>query len=548
MRLVRKPWEVEGLSSSLTGELETKSANGTGFRASPADVRRSGTRARKGLPATLRAFRAVLRFPVIRTAVQFTSVLLPLALLTAADASSGSPQDGSSQEGAEFADLDLTLNVDAIEELESSPGVGEQHRGRWTGKLDEWAVEIDLLSFAREAMRLDTPEDVVRLDELHRATQDRAADRPPFVFETKRGLAGAFGWVPYAWVGYADRMEGTKAVGTYVALGGVGETAAYLLRVECTPALSDRDRQELEELLVELVDYTGSAYEPTWTDAEVDERWESDAPDSVLEDSKRQVVRTDYYVIMTNVGKGTARGFGKKIDECYEEIREVYPFEDVEGRRLLPIFYFVTPDQYYEWCVKNLGWEVEAARRSKGVATKDVYATYHQATNDPVHIHEATHQIFSQRLGLVGGGSWFQEGVAEYMSDTPVELGIFKNIAKDALEWLEDGEELDDGAYVPLEKFVVLPSLLYSSEKSRKTGGSAAGDAYDQAAAIVEFVRHGDFCEGKFLPFVHAIGGVARGDKPEIEKAFRRVFGVGLDEFEREFLEYWAKRKKPRSK
>lgn len=452
------------------------------------------------------------------------------------------------QDTATFDDLALSLDLGALEGLEASPGSHEQHRGTWTGQLGEWTVKIHLMAFSRERMGLDTPEDVLRFDELNRAIDDREAGRPPFFFDGQRGLEGAFGWVPYAVVGYADRMEGTKATGTYVALCGITEQSGYQLRVDCSPALGERDRPKFEERLAAMIAYTGPAYDPAWTDDEIEQRWREDAPDSVLEDSKMTAVRTEYYVILTNVGKGTAKGFGKKIDECHEAIREIYPFEDVKGRRLLPIFYFVTPDQYYEWCVKNLKWDVEAARRSKGVATRDVYATYHQATNDPVHIHEATHQIFSQRLGLAGGGSWFQEGVAEYMSDTPVELGIFKNIAKDALENLEDGADLDDGRYIPLEKFVVLPSLLYSSEKNRKAGGSAAGDAYDQAAALIEFVRHGKFCDGKFLPFIHAMGGVARGDKPEIDRAIRRVFGVGLAEFEREFLVYWADRKKPRSK
>lgn len=256
----------------------------------------------------------------------------------------------------------------------------------------------------------------------------------------------------------------------------------------------------------------------------------------MVEQSKLTVVRTEYYLILTNLGKGTAKGFGKKIDEAHEEIRGVFPFESIKEYRLLPIFYFTTPDQYHEWYVKYFdGVTLEEARRSGGVSTGILYATYHQATNSPTHIHEATHQIFRNRLRLSGGGSWFQEGVAEYMSTTTSDLAPLKALAK-------------RGKHVPLSEFVTIKSLLYSSEKDRKTGGSEAADHYAQAAGVIEFLRHGSFGKDRFEEYIARMGRVPRGDREQIEKTLGEVYGITLERFDEEFVKYWTKRKKPKLK
>jgi hypothetical protein len=307
----------------------------------------------------------------------------------------------------------------------------------------------------------------------------------------------------------------------------------YSLEIEAAPPLNDAGRERLERFLAEGITYDGAVSDPQWTDEEIEARWQRQAPAKVLEKSDLFVVRTKHYVIMTNLKKNTAKAFGKKIDGAYEAIREIYPFEDIEGQRLLPIFYFVDSEQYFEWCVKTLGWKIETARRSGGVSSGDVYSTYHQSTTAPVHIHEATHQIFKNRLRLGGGGSWFQEGVAEYMSSGANDIGVMKGIAK-------------RDKHVPLEKFFTIESMLYSADPTAK-GGTTSGGNYMQAACVVEFVRHGKY-KDKFQEYVHAMGRVPRSDLPAIEKELNRLFGVDAKGFDADFKEYWEKRKKPRKK
>ena len=149
-----------------------------------------------------------------------------------------------------------------------------------------------------------------------------------------------------------------------------------------------------------------------------------------------------------------------------------------------------------------------------------------------MHIHEQTHQIFGNRLHLGGGGSWFQEGVAEYIAAKPAELNEVKQRAK-------------DGKTQPLGELFTVPSLLQSAGgASRKEGGSVAGGAYTQAASVVEFAKHSKFGRDRFLDWVHAMGGVGRGDLPAIKRGITAVYGVSLEEFETEYIAYWSKRKK----
>ena len=169
----------------------------------------------------------------------------------------------------------------------------------------------------------------------------------------------------------------------------------------------------------------------------------------------------------------------------------------------------------------------DQAAASKGHAWRDYYATYYDSPNDPVHIHEATHQIFANRLGLHGGGSWFQEGVAEYMSER------YSQIRSDARNMIKSGD------YVPFGKFMVVPSLLHSNTGSNRRGGSQASNQYAQAASIIAFLAKSKFGKDRFQEFVHAIGSVRRGDLKSIEQRLGAIYGVDIAGLEAEWKGYW---------
>jgi len=405
----------------------------------------------------------------------------------------------------------------------------------WRAELDAAKLEIVLRVVPRSEFKdLEAPADIIELTEWNRANDDRAAKKlSVFAFDEHRAVPGAFGWVPYGWLGVATLHVDTKPISTFVDFAVLTREHGWELEIKAEPAL---DADQIERLVATLclaIAYDGPTMEPNWTDDEVDQRWRADAPKKVQEDRKLQVVRTDHYLIMTVLGKGTAAAFGKKMEENYEFIRSIYPFEDVAGQRLLPIYYFQDSDEYCDFLVGKIGWTREQAESSGGVASGDWYATYHQATTAPVHVHEATHQIFKNRLMLAGGGSWFQEGVAEYMSSAENELNDLQRLAK-------------DDEHTPFRKFLVVPSLLMSNEGERVSGESNAGLAYSQAAAIIEYVRHAKETRAKFLPWIHAVGRTARGDLPAIERATVTTLGFDVDGLEARWKAYYIARKKVR--
>lgn len=459
-----------------------------------------------------------------------TARALLLALLVCPPA-----QDEAPPVQRAYPERGVTFALRGVERLAGSfDEAGSERAGLWTGRLGSSELVIDLWFFPRAGFGLDRPDQVVELVELNEAQRDReegerlGSPRPPFRYQECRPLPGHYGRVPYAYLGVHTRLAEGRPVAQDLCLAGILEREAWSLHVRAQPALTDAERAALVQVLAQALVYDGPEENPAWTEEEALARWTSDAPPEVHADLLPH--RTDHYLILSNCGKGSMKSFGAKMEECYTAIRAVYPFEAFGGERLLPVFLFRTDQQYYDFCVKNLAWTEAQARLSKGVAWKDFYATWYEAPRDPVHVHEATHQLFANRLHLSGGGSWFQEGVAEYMSTTRNDRKLFRNAA-------------EDRKHVPLRDFVVIESLLQSQPEERVDGSSAASDGYLQAACVIEFVRESPWSKDRFQGFLQAVGRAERGSTPAIEAALREVLDVDLAGFEQRFLEYWHKRR-----
>jgi hypothetical protein len=169
------------------------------------------------------------------------------------------------------------------------------------------------------------------------------------------------------------------------------------------------------------------------------------------------------------------------------------------------------------------GMSMPQAAATKGHAYRDYYATWYDSPNDPVHIHEATHQIFSNRLHLAGGGSWLQEGVAEYMSTSGNQRrGWARGAAK-------------RGQHMPFPRFVAVGQLIANTELDGKS-------SYLQAASLVQFLRDGKFQPEKFRTFLERVGRAPRGDPAAVSRAVEAVYGTDLAGLEAAWVEYWAKR------
>jgi hypothetical protein len=437
---------------------------------------------------------------------------------TAGIAAQGGTANPSGADGrvTRLAELALTLTLPPLE------GLSPAGTNRWRGRLGTSQVEIALRTLAQSKFGFAEPEDV--LDSGPSFWSDPAQQRN--APGTRRAFSGPYGYASCAaW----ERMElrsrdGATLVGLRFLLGGLLPEAGYWITLEASPPPSPENEELLLEFLEQGIVYDGVVRDHRWSEEEARARWLRDAPPATHEDL--EILRTPHYLVLTNSGGGKA--FARKMEECHDAIREVFPFDDVPGRRLLPVFLFRTSDQYFDFYAAIAEIERKVAERSKGHAWMDYYATWYDAPGDPVHIHEATHQIFSNRLALGGGGSWFQEGVAEYMSSKPGERSAAASAVK-------------RGKHMPLAEFVTIPSLLMSADENAP-GGDVAGDHYKQAALLIEFLRESKWARDRFPSFLTRVGRLPRGDRAEIEGAIATLYDTDLAGLEQRWVEYCRKR------
>jgi hypothetical protein len=385
-----------------------------------------------------------------------------------------------------------------------------QLRAWWWGRVGASRIRIEVRAFPASRFDAHDPGDVEVLVERNLA--EKAGD-PSFRWSEREGLRGPFGRT-----GTAVLATGSvPGPGEILVLGGVLEEHAYAVSLRAVPPLEGKRREAALAFLRKGVVAACPAEDPRWSEDEARSRWREVAGDADLARALRRPVRTDHYIVLTNSSAGKL--FARKMEECYRRIRKAFPFEEPEEPRLLPVYLFRTEAQYQTFCA-SMGWSPEARAASKGHAWKDYYATYYSSPNDPVHIHEATHQVFSRRLRRSGGGSWFQEGVAEYMCTSRNERRAFARRAARS------------GEYVPFREFVRIEKLIDPPMLDGRR-------CYLQAASIIEFLKDGRWQRAKFPEFVDRVGRVRRDDPAAIEAAVKAVYGVGLDGLEKAWVKHW---------
>jgi hypothetical protein len=421
--------------------------------------------------------------------------------------------------------LELTIAPPPLEPIKADTRVRGQIHGGWDGKLAGSKVDVSVYVLPISQFGFVEPEDVTEIL-LENLREPKNGGDENFGWDTQELRPGKYGWTPYASIAVGTHKKGTEAKSGVIMFSSLTKDAGYVVQVDVEPEPDEAATKTIVDWLAKGVVFGGEARNWKWSDEEAKARWVNDAPEETHKKFDG-AIRTDHYLILTNSSGG--KSFAKKMEECYTAIRKVYPFDDVPGRLLMPVLLFRTPDEYYAFCQKVPKMSLEAARQTKGHAWRDYYATWYEAPNDPVHIHEATHQIFANRLRLTGGGSWFQEGVAEYISSTKNDL----NMAASAVK---------KGRHTKLEHFMTTKSLIASGSKDDVSGDDAASNAYAQAALLIEFLRESKWGKDKFQSFIHTVGLVPRSQLPAIQAAIRKVYDCDIATLEAKWVEYCKKR------
>lgn len=331
-----------------------------------------------------------------------------------------------------------------------------------------------------------------------------------------RWAAGLLAWVAVAASARADELHLRNGKVLEGRLQKQTATSFAFLEVDGrrpkNVKAKDVERVVLTYALPEWV-YT----DPQWSQQMVADRL---ARDCDPEWGEMEVLRSEHYIVFTNSSAG--KKYLDTMEDIYERFIEVFPFEEPEDARLMPVFLFKTPDQYWEFYVRIAGRPMEEARKSGGHAWRDYYATYYDAPRDPVHYHEGAHQLVHHRLNVRGGGSWFQEGMAVYF-----EGQIFPG--EDPTKGMKS--MVKSGQHTPLPELFELRSLLQSTDTTRDRG--AARKNYQQAGAVLHFLKEGPHAK-RFEDFLAALRGGASG-----AAAVRQVYGVSPAELEQQFAEYY---------
>jgi hypothetical protein len=426
-----------------------------------------------------------------------------------------------------FEDLGLTITPPPLERSDEHLRPKENvERALWEGQIGATTIEITLRAFPLERWGFDEPGGVtVVMVDWRRQTGDFDVDE---AFER----AGKFGYAPLLSVVGGPVREGRKTIGREYAGSGLLKDFGYSLHVVAKPEPSAEVKQVLLDFFEKGIAYAGPERDPLWTMDEVRARWAKDAPNELMADFERKlskpawvkdaVLRTEHYLVLTNASGG--KKFAEQMETNYAAIGKIFPLPAAKGARLLPVFLFRTAEDYYAFSVKR-GMTMEAAKKSKGHAAGDYYATWYESPTDSTHIHEQTHQLFQNRLFLSGGGSWFQEGVAEYVESSKNARNVVAN-------------QVAKGRHLPLSEFFERKSLLWSSDTERKSGGSEASDLYNQAGLFIEFLRESPFGKARFPRFLETVGRVRRNDLPKIEAALREIYDVDLVALDQAFQKY----------
>jgi hypothetical protein len=241
---------------------------------------------------------------------------------------------------------------------------------------------------------------------------------------------------------------------------------------------------------------------------------------------KVEVVESKHYVVLTDSGAG--KKFGKILDEdIYKGFFEYYGLDMPKEHRPMFVYLFNTREAYIGFLVRHLRYSKDAAEKTGGIFIGEAYATSYTSPRDPVHFHECAHQIMGTLLDLNGGGSWFQEGVAECYEDQ------IKRFNREA----ETRMLITTKQALPLPELFAARSMLYSAGENVK-GGGGAGGMYGQAASVILYLKEGPHRK-RFHDLLFALGRSTRSDLEATGRVLQETCGISIDELDREWYEHY---------
>ena len=266
--------------------------------------------------------------------------------------------------GEEIEALGLTVTFPETFVATRMPGEKNGQRvASWLVKCGEAQFKIELSELPINRFHFDEPLDVSDL-----ILENEARDQPGFAYDEQKTISGPFGIFPHAICARSAMRESgkTSTSGVKFYLCGMTDKAGYVFEMPIQPAPDAALMTTARAFLAKGIVWKGKALDPKWSKEEAQARWDSDVPDA-KKNKLDKVLRTEHYIILTNSSGGN--NFAKAMEENYTKIKSVFAFEEMPGERLMPVFLFRNPEEYYGFFAQQFKTTVEQASKSKGVAS-----------------------------------------------------------------------------------------------------------------------------------------------------------------------------------
>lgn len=452
-------------------------------------------------------------------------MLAPIVLAALAAWTPHPGAEGASDDAVSFPEHRLTVDLSFLEERRSLPTGHANCVGAWAGTWGgaKLTVYLNVLSAAEYWMF--EPEDMV---EIYRDTILEAGGRTraDLRFEPTRVSAGPAGVTPLrAATRTAARGEGEPPAAREIQLvGGLLPAHGYCLRANVRPPLDPVRGEELARLLEACVAYDGALRDPQWSAADVAAYWREIVGDTVAGELAKPV-RTRHYVVIGD--SPAAASFAKDLEGWYETARGVLRFEEHEGRRLLPVLLFEKPGDLEAFVRDASERAADEPVYETSFAEQDYVATCVSGLDQSELRLDLTKQLMIVRARAWGGCRWFRSGLrtAAATSATEAQGAARRYRFADtiALEALIDDAVWEDGE---------------ADERLLR----ADLDLWEVSGLWIRFLAESPATKDRYPALVREIGALPRGDRGAVERALKRVTGLGLAELGDAFDAHYARR------
>ncbi|GEM_PF-2903467 len=226
---------------------------------------------------------------------------------------------------------------------------------------------------------------------------------------------------------------------------------------------------------------------------------------------------TAHYRLWTDAAPSGARKLLAFLEREFTPLiqERIGPFDRDLGHPDLTIFLHRTRNGYLLAALRS-GIPREQAEAMDGHAWDRFYSTWYAGPRDPIHIHEATHQVMAAVYGLDGGGPWLQEGIAQWVESRFSRLDP-RRLARNLLRRSRAPD---------FDEMLRAKSFLHRNRR----GLVGSKDLYELASSLLAFLR--EKRPEAFPDFLLETGILPDTRKKLCEEAIEHSLGWDMDELE----------------